>query len=347
MTLRACYEVKLDAPLFLANAITAMNEVFNGASLDSLDIFRGKSTELQVPVINGEGTVDIVFHFDNVPNPVLRAHNTWAVDQLTVTISKELVGRNIDDREVFAALKTEYFQSLRDTLTPLLDYFRYERGMPFLRPINAGHVTSCTWKDANGNVIRDDEQVVYLAEFPGFPAGLSSLGSSALPPTEMYKLHDAIVSPKTYTVVDELRSQARDAIFEGQLMLAVLLLAVATEVAVKLAFFGEGSIASDAFDFLEDKGKVEVSTIEMIHGVAKRAFGVSFQEAHPKDYEHISFLFRCRNKVAHRGRLLYSDGKNGPMRTLDRGTMNQWWNSVTNLLEWLSDQKSKLSRASP
>jgi hypothetical protein len=188
--------------------------------------------------------------------------------------------------------------------------------MPFLRLLNGGHETSCVWLDENETFLRNDAPYLSFCEFPGLPAYPSSLGSTAVRPSEMAELSDAITRPAIYTVADELRAQARDAIFEEKLMLAVLLLAVATEVAVKMAFFKEGSLASDAFDFLENKGKIEVSTTDMIQGVAKRAFGAGFRGNHPTDYKHIEYLFMCRNKVAHRGRLEYSDGEN--TRTLDR-----------------------------
>jgi hypothetical protein len=89
-----------------------------------------------------------------------------------------------------------------------------------------------------------------------------------------------------------------------------------------------------AFDYLEDKSKIRVRTIELIHGVAQEAFGKSFMIDHAKDYENIDHLFRCRNKVAHRGELVFRVGDT--KITADAKRIETWWASVDALIQWLS-----------
>lgn len=136
------------------------------------------------------------------------------------------------------------------------------------------------------------------------------------------------------TVSRQLQAQAQEAIFENQYMTAVLLLAVACEVSIKTTFFKEGSPASEAYDFLEDQRKVEVSPVELIHKVAKRAFGMSFKDENPDAFEAIDHLFRCRNKIAHRARAVYR-GNGEKLRTLDQTTLVDWWYRVEELMSWL------------
>jgi len=114
-------------------------------------------------------------------------------------------------------------------------------------------------------------------------------------------------------------------------------LAIACEVAVKQVFFAKSSIAGEAYEYLESKRKVEVSVPELIDGAAKQAFGESFKTAHSPEFKSISYLFQCRNKIAHRGEAWYRDER-GTRHEIDRDTLATWWQSVENLLGWLADK---------
>ena len=73
--------------------------------------------------------------------------------------------------------------------------------------------------------------------------------------------------------------------------------------------------------------------MDLIHVVAKRAFGRSFKEEQASHYKNIDFLFRCRNKVAHRGELIYRDDSG--VHTVDKEMLAVWWESALTLLKWL------------
>jgi hypothetical protein len=160
------------------------------------------------------------------------------------------------------------------------------------------------------------------------------LSSAALPRSREHELVDALQQDVEVEVSRQLQAQAQEAIFQNQYMTAVLLLAIACEVSIKTTYFRENSPASEAYDYLEEQRKVEVTPVELIHKVAKRAFGVSFKEENPQAYNGVDLLFRCRNKVAHRANAVYRTDA-GSFRTLDHATLVEWWYHVEELLTWL------------
>ncbi len=132
----------------------------------------------------------------------------------------------------------------------------------------------------------------------------------------------------------EFFADAQTSVVNGKFRRAILELAIACEVAVKGAFFAKSTIAGAAYEYLEDKGKVHTRVIELIDGVAKVALGQSFKDVAPDAYKDIDHLFRARNKVAHRGELIYRD-EGGTEREVDRSTLEAWWVSVDTLLSWI------------
>jgi len=133
-------------------------------------------------------------------------------------------------------------------------------------------------------------------------------------------------------------SDAKQAIYENDVLKAVIFLAIVCEVSIKRTFFAHNSYAGEAFNYLEEKRKVEVSPVELIKDVAERAFGQSFKKYAPVPFEHIEYLFRCRNKVAHRAQPIYRD-KFGELVVLEKEELIVWWRSVTYLLDWLNSHK--------
>jgi len=129
-------------------------------------------------------------------------------------------------------------------------------------------------------------------------------------------------------------SDAQSAVLQNNLRRAVLEMAIACEIAVKQAFFAKATPAGAAYEYLEDKGRVHVPITELLHNVAKQAFGKSFKEEEPSNYNNVDFLFRGRNKVAHRGELVYRDGT-GNLQSIDEETLAEWWESVMILRAWI------------
>jgi hypothetical protein len=139
------------------------------------------------------------------------------------------------------------------------------------------------------------------------------------------------IEPELY---EELLSDAHAALFQGHLRRAILELALSCEIATKRAFFGKESVAASAYEYLEDKGQVRASVPDLLGQVAKHAFGKSFKDTNSNAYKQIDYLFRCRNKIAHRGECKYNDDE-GHTHTVDQATANVWLKAAHHLLEWL------------
>ena len=117
-------------------------------------------------------------------------------------------------------------------------------------------------------------------------------------------------------------------------------MALAVEVMVKRKFFGGDDAAGATFDHLEDKGKVNVRVIDLLHLTAKEVYGESFKETSHDEYEHLDHLFRARNKVAHRGTAVFRDDKSN-LHVVDNAMLRRWWDAVTTLRSWLRDKRYK------
>jgi hypothetical protein len=157
-------------------------------------------------------------------------------------------------------------------------------------------------------------------------------------------LEKALQCPIHPELSEELLSDAQSAIIHGDFRRAVLEMAIACETAVKQAFFAKATPAGAAYEYLEDKGKVHVTIIELISSVAEQAFGKRFKEDEMDHYDNIDFLFRCRNKAAHRGELIYKD-KSGILCSVDDSKLADWWESVEILRAWLQAIKAKELKA--
>ena len=141
-------------------------------------------------------------------------------------------------------------------------------------------------------------------------------------------------SNRNVELYEELLSDAQAAILQKNCRRGLLELAIACEIAIKQKFFRKKTPAGDIFEYLEDSRRLNVPAKELIDGGAKQAFGTSFKEEFSSDYQNIDFLFRCRNKIAHRGEIKYKDNS-GTIHNVDEATIKKWWVSVAILLDWL------------
>ena len=118
-------------------------------------------------------------------------------------------------------------------------------------------------------------------------------------------------------------------------------MALAVEVMVKKKFFGSDVAVGAAFEYLEDKGKVNVRVVDLLHSTAVAVYKrESFKETNPNEYEHLDRLFRARNKVAHRGKTVFRDDK-GKFHVVDDAILLLWWDVVTTLRSWLRGKRLK------
>jgi hypothetical protein len=114
----------------------------------------------------------------------------------------------------------------------------------------------------------------------------------------------------------------------------VLELAICAELMVKRAFFAKSSPAGIAFDYLEDKARVSVRVLELLDAVAEEAFSRSYRREEAARFRSIDELFRCRNKIAHRGELVFREDS-GALIQVDGSKVESWWFAVAHLKSWL------------
>jgi hypothetical protein len=126
---------------------------------------------------------------------------------------------------------------------------------------------------------------------------------------------------------------AREAIFDNKLRRGVVELAMACEILVKESFFSGNISALVAIGDLEDRGRVQLRVLDLIDRVSLEVFGQSFRVRFSEEFNHVDYLFRCRNKVIHQGKLFYRN--NDKEEIPDQETLKSWWKSVRKLEIWI------------
>jgi len=235
----------------------------------------------------------------------------------------------------FEERKPAYRAIAWTVLDRTIRYFKYRLHNPLLSTPSqySKSLQNPSWTDNTGQELKTAGWTGVGHHLPQ----LASFGVRRLSANEDLNLEQALESPVEPELHEELLADAQTAIYEGNLRRGALEMAIACEVAVKQVFFAKSSIAGEAYEYLESKRKVAVSVPELIDGAAKQAFGESFKAAHPLAFENVSYLFQCRNKIAHRGETWYRD-KKGTRHELDRDTLATWWKAVEDLLNWLAGQ---------
>ena len=170
-------------------------------------------------------------------------------------------------------------------------------------------------------------------------------GVTALEPGEVAQLRSYVMGVPDIDLEDELAAEAKDAAEAQDFRRAVLFLAVAAEVAVKRRLFEPASIAGDAFEYLEDRGRIRVGVPDLIKA-AGQALGTRFEEANPSGASAVMALFACRNRVVHHGDTVYRDTA-GRLLKPDHLVLRNWWEAVASLREWLSTSRKVTPAGEP
>lgn len=224
MKLSARVAVELDAPFFVVDR-------------PLLFMLRGKETVIDYSendLINAPPTVQAVIEgydvtvklcYGLVDNPHVRGHHATGVTSLRVTISGSVSEFKPEDPAVYNDVQKDYNEILLTSINRLIDFCRYHLGTPYLRHL-AGHIGQWEWLGFNGEVICEHPEGLILDKFPGFPGMKRSLECKALRKSDIRDLEEALREPSAISVVDHLRYQACEAVFDGDLMLATILLAI-------------------------------------------------------------------------------------------------------------------------
>jgi hypothetical protein len=253
-------------------------------------------------------------------------------------IPPALMDRNGTDysrRVLFFQEKLKIYREIATTaLGRTITYFKYMLHTPLLTsiPPSAQALNNPLWYDKDNKEV--DPGISYLEIV--LPAGFmsSAFGVARLTSENENDLAKALENDHEIELYEEILSDAQSAVFQKNYRRAIVEMVMACEIAIKQTYFAKSTIAGRAYEYLENKHKVNASLIEYIGGIAEYVLGENFKSYSKRDYENIENLFRCRNKAVHRGELTYRDGNN-KLINVDESVLGEWWESVVALLEWL------------
>ena len=219
------------------------------------------------------------------------------------------------------------------TLNALIQYFKYRLWQPLLDefPYYIDSLNNPEWTNLDGDEVGMGTGLLTLDPTPGIRG---ELGTQLFQKKHDKTLIAALRTPIEPRLEEEFLYDAQTCIWRANIRRAVLEMALAVEVMVKTKFFGGDVAVGAAFEHLEDKGKVNVRVIDLLHSTAKEVYGESFKETKPADHRELDYLFRARNKVAHRGKAVFRD-VNGDHKVVDDAMLRLWWDVVTTLRSWL------------
>lgn len=238
--------------------------------------------------------------------------------------------RDLSVRSTFlGALLPEYRDTAYEVANRIMRFFQYSLSTPLVRPSPtwSQSLSNPSWTDANGMVVMEGTRTIVGGPMPG---RRGELGVEKLTPEKLPDLQAFLETPKDVSLAAALLSDAQTAWFEGSLRRSVLELAICVEILVKRRFFSEASPAGAAFDYLEDKARVQVRVLELLDAISDEAFGRSYKRQEPDNFRRI----RCRNKIAHRGELSFRD-ESGTTIFAEEQLVKSWWEAVAHLNVWL------------
>lgn len=230
----------------------------------------------------------------------------------------------------------EYKAIVTQVTERLSKYFRFQAGHPLVQihpeQRQRGFLNP-TWIDQTGKTIWD--RVTCLAAGGG-------VGLKLYPRWDViaYKTEDrqsliaALERPKEQDLYEEIMSDAKDAVATGNIRRAVLELAIACEVAIKHVYFEHESFADSDYSYYEEKGIARARVLDFVDVIAFRTFGHSLKADDIECFKKLSYLFRCRNKVAHLGTPVFRDD-GGLEVTANEALLLEWWSAVKKAFAWL------------
>lgn len=271
------------------------------------------------------------------------------VDRVEIVVTKEVGtipeipltengGRDYSKvSQYFDGLKNGYSEIAEFFYKRLIQYLKFELKQPHQNHeyTNRDQFSNPSWTSDNGINYGTVSFVHHVKPIPGMHG--DSLGVETLKIEHKSSIARYLKHEIKIELFQEIMSDAQAAVFSGDIRRAVFEMAVVCELSTKRKYFAEGGISGLAFDYFEDKGKVKVTVIELISNVALEVIGESFKSQSPEDFINIDYLFRCRNKVAHRGDVVFKDDS-GVLIRPDLRLVKNWFMSVMNLLAWLSSK---------
>lgn len=269
------------------------------------------------------------------------------VDKVEINVTKEVGdipeipinekgGRDLSKvSSYYNNLKGGYSKVAGKYYKRLIKFVKFHLKQPFQddKYIDIDQLSNPSWSYEDGNPIGTISPIFHAQRIPGFDD--DTLGSETLKIEHANTVEEKLKLDVGIELYQEILSDAQAAIFSGNIRRAVFEMAVVCELYTKRKYFYEGGASGLAFDYFEDKGKIKVTVLELISSIADEALGESYKKHSPQNFSNIDYLFRCRNKVAHRGQVSFKDD-GGNLINPDLKLVKSWYESVENLLAWLS-----------
>lgn len=330
--LKARYQVQLEYPILLK---------------------RAEQDEIVYKVSIGDADVSIHLLVDNSEKSKNKNEMLWTSKlteiEIVVSIAENEVpppaditpkdghGSYYEIEQYFEKRTSKYDDIAKVIYRRLKVYFKYKLGTPYLTLNDESQEFPLPiWFDENDNKIWESQSRVFV--IPYTPGEFKKVfGIKKFRKVDDKKIVSAIKSERPIILYEEILSDAQTAILRGNFRRGILEMAIACEIAVKHTFFTESTIAGAAYEYLEGKGMLRVRTLELVGKVAEHAFGESFKTVNETAYENLDYLFRCRNKIAHRGNVIFRDNQ-GIIQQPDTDMLRDWWASLEQLLRWLESK---------
>ena len=239
--------------------------------------------------------------------------------------------------EYFDKLLPKFSNHAYEAYTRLIYFLKYYLYNPYLIEYPREHAFfhNAKWTDIDGNKLGGGTNKMLLTDTYELEMKFGkNLPLLKLSPKFTEELKFALNNPIQPQLHSQMLSGAITSLFDFNIHRAVIELAIACEILVKRSFFPKESPGGIAFDYFEDKSKIKITVPELIDKIAKEAFDKSFATDQPKNYKNIQNLFRCRNKVVHRGSIEYRDIYTDKMKIADIKTVVIWAYSVRYLEIW-------------
>ena len=238
----------------------------------------------------------------------------------------------------FEQLEKRYHLIVKESFNRFISFFKYDLNQPLLKLSDENNpiFNKPEWFDEKGGEI--DPGIRHFCVSLCRSEHYIKTGAIEFTSKFDKKLIKRLQGPIETKLYKELLSDAQTAFFSNNHRRAIIEMAIACEIAVKHKFFFESEKTGVIFNYLEDKNKINIRVLELIGDVAKYAYGKSFKKTNDKDFQNIDYLFRSRNKVAHRGEIYFKDD-GGNTITPDKTRLHDWWNSIYVLFRWLERLK--------
>lgn len=345
-----------------------MNKLIPGIQvIFSLDLMRipclfqarGEESPISLSAVIGSFPVKVNLTSENSPSTTngTTGERRFFYNNITITIIKgdeDLANSDfIEGRARY--LLMEFQRIVIEVINRLVHYFKYKKRHPNLRQISEFDFLNqeqpfCNpvWKTLDGQslVVSAEPITTGILSIPGVRLLQDDLfGITAFTTQGSADLQaEFSTGCSNVTLSAQLLSDAQNAALANNTRRAVLELAISIETFVKGAFFKQEKIAGAAFEYLEDKGRETIKVIELLDGVALYAFGESFKAVAPTKYQQIDYLFRCRNKIAHRGEAIYRDD-GAVWNKPDYDQLRNWWIAAIEMFSWLQGKVDAIKAA--